>query len=138
MAVTSWVTSFFACVLRARSNAPEAPVMRRAASVAIISITTVNSIRVKAGAPLAQLSVLGSRLSGGPAARLRGIMRKFVQGVVEIRSLKLGALGARRTEHGAGGWAWRSGFKIGTCCSLRAFRSRTKLLHRLRVIQWRG
>src|SRR5437764_352275 len=99
MAVTSWVTSFFACVLRACSNAPEAPVMRRAASVAIISITTVNSIRVKARAPLAQLSVLGSRLSGGPAARLRGIMRKFVQGVVEIRSLNLGQ--SKRMEQGA-------------------------------------
>src|SRR5438477_9494063 len=92
------MTSFFACVLRARSNAPEAPVMRRAASVAMMSITTIISIRVKAEALLAQLSVIGSRLSGGPTARLRGIMSKIVKGVVETRSFKLGALGARHGE----------------------------------------
>src|SRR5436190_13880102 len=94
------MTSFLACVLRARSNAPEAPVMRRAASVAIISITTVISIRVKAEALLAQLSVIGSRLSGGPTARLRGIMRKFVQGVVEIRSLKFRGHWGHGARHG--------------------------------------
>jgi len=81
--------------------------MRRAASVAMISITTVNSIRVKAEALLAQLSVIGSRLSGGPTVRLRGIMRKFVQGVVEIRSLKFrgqrsGGQRAKSKEQGAG------------------------------------
>src|SRR2546423_11351385 len=37
---------------------------------------------------MTRLFVLGSRLSGGPTARLWGAMRKFVQGVVEIRSLK--------------------------------------------------
>src|SRR5205823_14832023 len=93
------MTSFLACVLRARSNAPEAPVMRRAASVAMMSITTIISIRVKAEALLAQLSVIGSRLSGGPTARLRGIMSKIVKGVVETRSLKFRG----QREHGAGG-----------------------------------
>ena len=38
------------------------------------------------------------------AARLRGIMRKFVQGVVEIRSFKLGAFGAGSRKRGARSW----------------------------------
>src|SRR5438067_12346116 len=48
MAVTSWVTSFFACVLRARSNTLEAPPIKSAVSVAMMSMTTIISINVKA------------------------------------------------------------------------------------------
>ena len=49
------------------------------------------------------------------AARFRGIMRKFVQGVVEIRSFKLGALG-----HGAGGQGGWSGQESGGAGGERA------------------
>src|SRR5438874_7644759 len=74
----------------------------------MMSITTIISISVKARAPLAQLSVLGSRLSGGPTARLRGIMSKIVKGVVETRSSKLRLwrgypLSVIRLRAGAGG-----------------------------------
>src|SRR5436190_2001183 len=48
MAVTSWVTSFLACTLRARSNILEPAVVTSAASVAMMSITTIISISVKA------------------------------------------------------------------------------------------
>src|SRR6266702_8010981 len=48
MAVTSWVTSFLACVLRARSKTLVAAPIKSAVSVAMMSITTIISISVKA------------------------------------------------------------------------------------------
>src|SRR5438552_5278041 len=48
MAVTSWVTSFLACVLRARSKTPVAAPIKSAGSVEIMRITPIISIRVKA------------------------------------------------------------------------------------------
>ena len=66
-----------------------------------------------------------SSASVDEAARLRGIMRKFVQGVVEIRSLKLGGLGARSRERGRGakskeqgaGSSKRRAFRFSVICS---------------------
>src|SRR4030095_4937588 len=47
-AVAIWMASFLACVLRARSKALVAAPIKSAASVAMMSITTIISISVKA------------------------------------------------------------------------------------------
>src|SRR5436305_15300129 len=120
------MTSFLACVLRARSKTFVAAPIKSATSVAMMSITTIISISVNAagsrlldkfifsvalvnaGQWLASaFAVLVRRptarqeatpnIFASEAARLRGIMSKIVKGVAETRSSKLGQKGGATT-----------------------------------------